>query len=368
VLLAAYYDWNGTYRTARMLAAAGLRVAVLCERDYLLTRSRAVERAYPATRETIVADLQTLLERERFDWVIAADDVLMSALLRLPNPWWLRPWFPVAPGGDAAAFIDSKIAFADGCRDLGLPVPAYRRVRSADDAVAAAQAFGFPAIGKTARGFGGHAVRRLDDARAVQRWWAGVRGPALVQRFVRGRYATTEMLYARGRLLAYVTSLRTEYWPTPLSASTTREIVDLPAMRPIVERLGAQLAFDGLCGVDFIIDERDEPQLSELNARPTPGYGVRPDVSALFGRAVRDRLAGIERDPETVIRSSGPMHHFPESLSYAATQRTANAVFGALESLRRAPLDEPRLALDYAARALRDGAQVRPEKKPPRLP
>ncbi len=189
-----------------------------------------------------------------------------------------------------------------------MPVPAYRRVNSAEDAVAAATAFGFAAIGKTAYGFGGQAVARLADVAAVREWWARVRGPALVQRFVTGRYATTEMLYARGRLLAYVTSLRTDYWPTPLSASTTREIIDLPEMRPIVERLGAHTGFDGLCSIDFILDDDGDPQLSELNARPTPGYEVRADVMALFAEAARDRLAGVEREPASVTRSSGPMH------------------------------------------------------------
>jgi hypothetical protein len=342
-----------------MLVIAGLRVESLCQPTYLLARSRAIARAHPAAQTTLVADLEALLERERFAWVIVADDALLGALLRIPNPWWLRPWFPVAPGSTAAAFIGSKIAFTDGCRDLGLPVPAYRRVASADEAVAAATAFGFPAIGKTGHGFGGNAVRRLADAADVRRWWTQVRGGALVQRFVHGRYATTEILYARGRVLAYVTSLRTDYWPTPLSAATTREVIDLPQMRPIVERLGAHTGFDGLCGIDFIIDENGDPLLSELNARPTPGYGVRPDVTALFADAVRDRLAGTVREPATVTRSSGPMHHFPESLSYAATQRTVDAVFGALESLRRAPLDEPRLAWAYAARALRDGTRMR---------
>jgi len=346
-----------------MLAQAALRVEVLCEPSFLLPRSRSVARAHPANRATIVADLQALLERERFDWVIVADDALFNALARIANPWWIRPWFPVAPGSTAADFVRSKIAFATGCRDLGLPVPAFRIVQSADDALAAATEFGFPAVGKTAFGFGGHAVHMLAGAAAVRQWWGTVRGPALVQRFVPGRYATTEMLYARGRLLAYVTSLRSEYWPTPLSASTMREIVDLPALRAIVERLGTHTGFDGLCGIDFILDENDQPSLSELNPRPTPGYGVRADVTALFATAVRDRLAGAERDPATVARSSGPMHHFPESLSYAATQRTPDAVFGALESLRRAPLDEPRLAWSFAAQALRDGNVVRASKK-----
>jgi len=351
-----------------MLAGAGMRVEVLCDPSFFIARSRAIARAYSTSQATIVADLQALLERERFAWVIVGDDALLGPLLRLRNPWWIRPWLPVAPGSSAAEFVDSKIAFADGCRALGLPVPEYRRVVSADDAVAAAAAFGFPAIGKTAHGFGGNAVRRLADAPAVRRWWAGVRGPAIVQRFVNGRYATTEMLYARGRLLAYVTSLRSDYWPTPLSASTTREIIDLPALRPIVERLGAHTGFDGLCGIDFILDENGDPQLSELNARPTPGYDVRPDVTALFAAAARDRLAGVAREPATVTHSSGPMHLFPESLSLAATRRTIDAVFGALESVRRAPFDEPRLAWSLAARAVRDGSGVRAYEKQQRLP
>jgi len=352
-----------------MLAGAGMRVDVICEPWFLITRSRAISRSHAATQATLVADLEALLERERYAWVIVADDVLLGALLRLPNPWWIRPWFPVAPGSSAARFVDSKIAFTEGCHELGIPVPPYRRVASAADAVAAATAFGFPAIGKTAHGFGGSAVARLDDAAAVQQWWKRVRGPALVQRFVHGRYATTEMLYARGRLLAYVTSLRTDYWPTPFSAATTREIIDLPEMRPIVERLGAHTGFDGFCGIDFIIDETGAPQLSELNARPTPGYGVRPDVTALFAEAARDRLAGVAREPATVTRSSGPMHHFPDSLSFAATNRSVDAIFGALESLRRVPFDEPRLAWDFAARAVRDGVTVYDDrKKRPKLP
>jgi hypothetical protein len=87
-------------------------------------------------------------------------------------------------------------------------------------------------------------------------------------------------------------------------------------------------------------------------------------VTALFANAVRERFAdGDEGEPATVTLDSGPMHHFPEALSYAATEGTADAWFGALESLRRLPYDEPKLAWALAQRALTAGFAERRRRK-----
>ncbi len=339
---------------------AGARVETLAGPSFFFPRCRFVARAVPAPRQpaAFAAALEGHLEKERYDWIIVADDVSFAYLGGLPNPWWVRPWFAVAPGSRAYGFATSKIAFAEMCRDNGLPVPPFSRIERIEHALDAARSLGFPVIGKTATGFGGTAVTRIDDEPSVRAWWERTSGPRIVQRFVQGRYATTEMLYDRGRLRAYFSSLRSDFWPTPLGPSSTRQLID-PPIAGVLETLGTLTEFDGFCNIDWIWGEDGTPLLSELNPRPTPGYLQHPDVTEALVAAVKDRLAGAPQSVHAVSRSSGPLHLFPEAFSFAAINGGVRRWLGAAASLKRAAWDEPALVLAQTRQAVRLGHQLR---------
>ncbi len=361
VLIASVFDWWSTYRTVQVLGRAGARVETFADPSHLFTRSRYVARAIAAPVQPVelAAALEAHLERERYDWIIAADDVLFTYLGLLPNPWWVRPWFPLAPGSRAFAFATSKTEFPRICLDAGLPVPDSALVFALEHALDAARTYGYPVIGKTAYGFSGRAVTRLDSAAALESWWRGLTPPAIVQRFIAGRYATTEIFFDRGKPRAYFSSLRSNFWPTPLSPSTTRTLADPPGMGRIVDRLGAVTQFDGFCGICWIWGDDGKIYLSELNPRPTPGYLLHPAIRDMLVAAVRDRFAGAPPRVHTPPGIPGPIHQFPEHVSFAATNGGLRAWREAIASLRNAPLDEPALALALAGRALEMGRRVR---------
>jgi hypothetical protein len=361
VLVTSIFDWWSTYRAIRILGLAGAQVETLADPSWLFTRCRFVKRAIPASRNPAALGeaLEAQLERERYDWVIVADDILFHYLGSLPNPWWVRPWFPVAPGSRAFDFTVSKLAFAETCRDLGLPIPSFAKVVRLEHALDAARGFGYPVMGKTAFGFGGQAVTRIENDRALRVWWEHVAPPAIVQRFINGQYATTEMLFDRGRLRACFSSLRSDFWPTPLSASTARTLADVPGIVALVERLGEVTQFDGFCGIDWIRADDGTIYLSELNPRPTPGYLLHAEIRAALVAAVRDRWNGAPIRLHSVSGREATLYQFPDRFSFAATNGGMRAWSGAIESLRGAAWDEPGLVVAQVRRAIKAGSDVR---------
>ncbi|HXP94150.1 MAG TPA: hypothetical protein VN905_11845 [Candidatus Binatia bacterium] len=365
VLIASVFDWWSTYRAVQILGRAGAQVETLGDPTLTFTRSRFVSRAIAASRQPaeIAATLEAQLERERYDWVIVADDVLFTYLGSLPNPWWVRPWFPVAPGSRAFAFATSKLAFPQICRDAGLPVPEFALARTLEHALDAARSFGYPVIGKTAFGFAGRAVTRLENARALQAWWQGLQPPAIVQRFIVGRYATTEMLFDRGKPRAYFSSIRSNFWPTPLGTSATRTLANPPGIDRIVELLGTVTEMDGFCNICWIWGDDGVPYLSEFNPRPTPGYLLHPTIRDMLVAAVRDRFAAAPHNVRTITELSQTIQQFPEHFAFAATNGGFRRWCEAFASIGNAPLDEPALALAQARAAIKLGREMR--RRPP---
>ena len=192
---------EGSSLTARetmtILGSRGIGVDVASASGWPLasfsTWCRGVRRVPSAGRDPVgyLRAIDALLASGRYRALLAAG----------------REHLPHASGrlavAEASAFeqVQSKIAFAGLCDELGIPQPAWHEVRCEADL----DRVGYPAWIKAAYSTAGRGVKRVGThAEAASAWRAlGADGAAvMVQAPARGAYRQVAALFDRGRLIA----------------------------------------------------------------------------------------------------------------------------------------------------------------------
>src|SRR5262249_32862264 len=113
VLIACASDWASPARLPLVLKKAGARVSALCAPGRPLAATRYVDEriAAPLELDEFVVALEHELARVAYDWVLVADDPLLSALAARRRERWLDGVLPIAGEHRAAAALASKAAF-----------------------------------------------------------------------------------------------------------------------------------------------------------------------------------------------------------------------------------------------------------------
>jgi predicted ATP-grasp superfamily ATP-dependent carboligase len=298
LLVSTASRWVGTARVPSALAAAGFDVSLLAPRGSLAEKSRYVRRiGYlpddANTRQWVVA-LAAMVTATAPRLLVPCDDLSfrLLATLALAQPpemepaIWLRLSSLVRESlGDPAHYQSSvdKTAFPAVAEALGVRVPAWRRIRSLDEAGDFLDAHGFPAVLKTPHGFAGQGIAICADRAALEAAWArfaatptvdlGQVGPheCLLQAHVPGRARYHQIAAWKGRLLAGWAAEKLQANPDPTGPGTVARNHRSPQVRDAVERLVRGLGISGLAGSEFIIHERTgDAYLLELSRRVTP--------------------------------------------------------------------------------------------------
>ena len=309
----------------RSLARAGFEVSLLAPRGSLALHSRFVARASVLRDEStpmqwllslvaIIAEIEPAL-------VVPCDEVAIRLLVELVR----HP--PRNLGGDSGARITrlvreslgnpdhyetsiDKTVLPSAARALGVPVPTYALAETVDEAVARADAIGYPVVLKRRYGFASQGVRilqrpdQLREAAAVllnpTQLDLGVRrAPTLlVQGFVDGPMLSQTMVAWDGVPLAGFARRREIAFTPGLGASAVVRVQKIPAIREFTERLCRAFGMSGFFSVQFIGPSTGAPPvLLEINRRivtfmHTDEYGGVDLCGALF-----QRLAGL---PQTL--------------------------------------------------------------------
>lgn len=315
----------------------------------------------PISRDPIRAAhaLEAALAKQSFDWVVIADEVLLSALVDQSGKRCDVPWAPFELTDPAiGSFLLSKHAFIENAGRFGIPIPPSRLVSSVDHALAFAAEFEYPVIVRGDKGFAGMEVAlagtpadlRNCTAATIERY-----GQAAVQHFVRGPSISASVLYASGIPLAIKTYRTDCGFPTQTSASTRHTHFTHPAIEPIVRAIGAHTGVNGMAGIDFMHDlATNELFAIEVNPRPTLGFGGALVNRAFFAPPIRQFLGG-DVAPLVIYDGREPVQtYFPGYLFFALThprESDARAVSASLAEFR--PSDW-RTALWEIARFCRD--------------
>ena len=309
----------------RSLARAGFDVSLLAPRGSLALHSRFVSRSSVLRDESTpmqwLLSLVAMINEIEPGLVVPCDEVAIRLLFELvrhpPRHLDGSSGTPIVQLireslGDPAHYETSidKTVLPMAARALGVPVPPYAITESVDEAVAHADALGYPVVLKRRYGFASQGVRivqRRDDLRAaadvllhpVQVDLGVRRAPALlVQGFVDGPMVSQTMVAWDGVPLAGFARRREIAFMPGLGASAVVRVLKMPAIRDYAERLCRAFGMSGFFSVQFIEPASGAaPVLLEINRRivtfmHTDEYGGVDLCGALF-----QRLAGL---PQTL--------------------------------------------------------------------
>lgn len=303
----------GGGQLARMMIPAavelGIEIAVLAESD-------GAPAALAATRVGDYRDAGTVLAfAETVDVVTFDHEHVPQPILRE----LAARGVPVHPGPDALLYAQDKLMMRRRLSELGIPVPDWAEISSADELAEFLAEHGGSAVVKTARGgYDGKGVRVVHGAHEADDWFTalaedGRGGSLLVEELVDFRRELAQLVARRpsgeSTLWPVVESVQRDgvcsevIAPAPASAGRIAEVAS-----GIAATLAESLDVTGVLAVELFETTDDRILVNELAMRPhnSGHWTMDGSTTSQFEqhlRAVLDLPLGATgcRDPWTVM-------------------------------------------------------------------
>ena len=361
VLILALSNWIGAPRLPRAFRRAGFHVTTFGFSGLLIQRSQAVDEALllPETisNDALLEALLVAVERGRVDIVIPTDDASIILLhgaaalaQRASVPEQTRAVF-AASLGDLRHLptVRSRKLLANMAASVGVRAPRHGIIFSEAEALAFVAQHGYPVVLKEEDSVAGMGVsickNEAELAAATLRcrrnpviFAAGV----LLQTFVEGRTAMRVVVAQRGRVLAGLSAIKLETWPTSTGPSTCVEVFEHPELAATAETVVSALGYSGFASLDFMLGADGQAHLIELNPRPTPIAHLGERFGACLCRHLHAALTGKPTN-------AAQPHGLPSRVALFPQEwvRDPNSAHLAAGVFHDAPWDEPDLVEAY---------------------
>lgn len=353
-LLVTASQWPTHAGLARLFSEAGFEVTLLGTARSM-GGSRFVRVHLPASADpSDVTDRlrEHLRETATYARVVVCDEEVLRLSAERFTREELTGWYPVPP--ERASLIASKRAFLTATAAENVPTTPTNTCRTLKDVRAAAAALEFPVIVKPVHGHGGTSIARLDSDDDVDAF-AGSAWPVLVQPLLTGTPGTAEVLFVRGEPVRWFVSEMLDCFPAPFGPSSSRRVIDMPQLEPILRAIGRVTGFDGIAGVDWFFDRRSgRIHVLELNSRPQTCYDLLPETRAAFARALGQIAKGKRVAPSGAIAvtTTETIAQYPQHVYYALFAPSLSLRVRAersIAALRRLDRTDIRVARAHAA-------------------
>ncbi len=175
---------------------------------------------------------------------------------------------------------------------------------------------------------GGTGVRMVSTAADVLAAWNGLLRPAefIVEEFLPGVSGVTELVLDHGRVLASCSSFKAVTTHGPFGPSCARHIARMPEMAGLVEQVASATGYRGLCGFDWIWNERTRSlHLIEFHPRTPSGFGVAAHAGVDVVQALRTLLG--TSDPAELTSQQGRAVRPSLPLPAVNSQRVFDGVY-----------------------------------------
>jgi hypothetical protein len=319
---------------------SGASVHAVCPPGHPLRVTSAYDRVYAYGALASLKSIRSAITAAVPDLVIPCDDLARNQLHLLyaqaarrgPEDQALMNLLESSLG-DPSKFplIDSRTLLIELALTQAIPAPETGVVRSFEELRLWMDRIGLPLVLKTDGTSGGrgvkivktiaeaeHAFRELNAPPAALRTLKralvdqdfNLLGPALrrqfpvvnVQRFIPGPEATIAVACWRGQVLASITTEVLRTWKAKGPASVIKLLPD-PEIPLAAKKLAASLHLSGLCGFDFVLEEKTrQAYLIEMNPRATQTAHLPLGSGRNLTAALSASMSGLptsESDPVT---------------------------------------------------------------------
>jgi biotin carboxylase len=180
---------------------------------------------------------------------------------------------------DTLMRLHSKVRLAELAREIGIDTPEILVPRSTKEAKELIATVDLPVVVKMQQTSGAAGLRLVDDRKTLEKEYFDVvrinsldeDNLPMLQRRIQGPTTCTLELCSRGDVLGEVMYRGVRTMPRDGGTTVLRESRSDPDCSEAAAKLIRRLGFHGLCGFDFVIDERNgRPYLVDGNCRITP--------------------------------------------------------------------------------------------------
>lgn len=328
VILIALEDRFSLARIPSLLYHAGCRVIVLGDPNTPVCSSRFVDKVIPCPIDprSAARALSTLMWQYGRDlpWVVFGDELALQAGILCRDQKWLPKIFPVDPFTHAD-MIFRKAAFMESAAAAGIPIPPMRVCRTLAEAKKAADELNFPLFFKRDVDCAGAGVVLVTNHANVSPTFQKLSdtGPVVIQEMVHGAVGKTNALYSHGRLMCHTSAHAVRTWPGKFGPSCVRKYFCDERLQKIAADIGKLTGFHGLCGFDWIQNEKTgEFVVIEFNGRTIATYHLGKYVNVDYERAIADFLRGevTVQHPSLAPGEAPIVHMFPQEIRRCVTE------------------------------------------------
>ena len=323
LLVVASVNWEGLSRVPYLFSQAGWVVDIFASPETSLAQSSYISDIHEAVGEPfeLVEQLRSFvaLHGHEYKKIILADDPLIWEVAKRRREPWARRLLPCAGQDKVIDFLVFKTDFIQGCKEKNIPIPQSFVCESKGQVLQAARTVGFPLVLKQDQGHSGEGVKLIRSGCELDS--LSFESSIVVQEFIEGRVCSAAALYKEGVLLGFYSYFRFRTWGA-FGSSTAIKFQAFPELRDILERLGRISQFDGLCGIDFMLDDATSNiYILEQNFRPTLTMLLGPKVGVDFITL----LHNWDTPPASPLMQRAGIHAvvpmFPSDIVRAISQR-----------------------------------------------
>jgi len=175
--------------------------------------------------------------------------------------------------------LHSKVQLTDLAREIGIDTPEILVPRSTEEAKELIATVDLPIVVKMQQTSGAAGLRLVNDRKVLEKQYFEVvrvnsldeNNLPMLQQMIDGPTTCTLELCNRGTVLGEVMYRGVRTMPRDGGTTVLRESVADPASSEAAAKIVDHLNFHGLCGFDFVLDQRSgRPYLVDGNCRITP--------------------------------------------------------------------------------------------------
>ncbi|MEY3085273.1 MAG: hypothetical protein RL037_1453 [Bacteroidota bacterium] len=273
VLLVSKFNWDTPVEIPYIFKKAKFKISIYCPVQSWITYSSFYDTYFlaPDQDEQFVFELQELLNRHKFDWILLTEDPLIDLIKRLilDIPILLE-MLPIK-NEQALEILSSKIGFSRYFQENNFPTPLFKIYVNGIDQVDSLKGIKYPVLNKYDLSWGGTDISISYTFEELEKKLKTIPSPAklLIQEYIDGEEIRVDALFFQGTLLNYFCAKVLTNTKDRFSYTTRREYFDYQPLFELLTSLGEKVGAHGFANICFIKEKSTGIHyLVEMDLRP----------------------------------------------------------------------------------------------------